>query len=451
MRGAGVAEAYLVGGCVRDEAISVASKSPDLDVALPRVGGEVAQKVAASLKATPVALDYENDTWRLGDAGGQLCDLVGYRAGNIVEDLKRRDFTINAIGFDLMGDKGLLDPLDGLGDLARGTLAACGPGVIEEDPLRVLRAYRMEATLPVAACEELSAELARCAGLVTGCAPERIRDELFKILGGARGARTIRKMSEGPILTELFPFMEKWRGMYQGEYHAHDLLEHSLRCVENVERLAVETFDGELGQGLEAHLAAYHESAITRGALLKWTALMHDLAKPEKLTIEEGGRYRFIGHDVAGGERIESVMEGLKVGKRATRAARALVAGHMRLFGLAHQETPTVRSRRRFIRDLGEETPEAVLLSLGDEAATGDTAPAYEPLLLTAREILELYWDESEECEPLLMGRDLVKELGVSPGPLVGEILARIAQAEYDGEVSDRGEALEFAKEVLKG
>lgn len=451
---AGVGEAWLVGGALRDAAASDEVRlSPDLDVALPIEGPDyierVAVRVASELGGSPFELDRETHAWSVSvKKTGETFDIVGFRAQGIEADLRGRDYTVNAIAWDLVNEGGLFDPLCGVEAVGRGELELCGPSSLTDDPLRVLRAYRLAATKGLTFAPGLSGQLVSAAKLLKQVSPERVRDELFAILGAPGCPETLRKMEGDGLLALLFPFIADWRGFDQGSYHSHDLLEHSLRCVEGVAKVVARWLETPHSANLSKHLSCELEGGITRLALLNFCALMHDVAKPSSLTIE-GERRRFIGHDLAGAKVVDGLLKLLKTGKRARQAAAGIVGAHMRLYGLAHQEQATLRSRLRFIRDLGDETPEELLLCMADELATGESAPALPRLQQTVDELFTLFWSEPAP-PPLIMGRDLVEELGLKEGRLIGEVLRAVEAAEGDGDVTDREGALRLAAKVAR-
>lgn len=276
---------------------------------------------------------------------------------------------------------------------------------------------------------------------------------LFASLREPLGARSLRRMAEGGELSVLLPFVASWAGFDQGSYHAHDLLEHSLRAAEAAEDLAADPGAAGLPgpQCLADHLGEELEEGVTRAALLKLSAFLHDIAKPEALTLD-GARRRFLGHEVRGGHQVRRLLAELGVGRRARAAAQRVVAVHLRLYGLAHQEPPTRAARMRYLRDLRAEAPEAILLSLADERATGPAPRCLEAVLRTGRELLALHWElrDRREVAPLLRGRDLVEALGVSEGPEVGRILRRVNEAEARGEVGTRDGALALARKLAR-
>ncbi len=451
LRGAGVARAWLVGGAVRDLALGRTGAPADLDVALPgEVAGPAARSVAAVLGGSPFLLDPRSGAWRVALPDSRSVDLVPLRAPSIEEDLAGRDFTVNAVAWDLLGPGGLVDPLKGLEDLVAGVLRTCSPGALEDDPVRVLRAYRFAVGLGFGFSPDLPPMLAAAARHLARVAPERVRTELFRTLGLPGGARALRAMAGHGVLEALFPFTTAWHGFDQGDYHAHDLFEHSLRTAEAAEDLAAHGEGLPDPDRLRAHLAGELEQDITRKALLVLCAFLHDVAKPETAFTEPEGRRRFFGHEGRGGHRVRKLLESLRVDRRARGAAQRVVAAHLRLFQLSEQRPPTERARLRYIRDLRSEVPEALVLSLADEMATGPAPPALGKVRGTAAALLRLYWKlrERREIPPLIRGGDLVQELGVPPGPAVGEILRAVEEAEAAGRVGTRNEALALARKL---
>ncbi|MDW7711082.1 MAG: HD domain-containing protein, partial [Deferrisomatales bacterium] len=336
-----------------------------------------------------------------------------------------------------------------------GLLRPCSPNALAEDPVRVLRAYRFAAALGLAFAPELPPLLARAAPGLRNVSPERVRTELFAVLGLPGAGASLRGMAEDGVLGALFPVVEGWRGLDQGTYHAHDLWEHSLRAAETAAALADVQGSLPRPEALTRHLGEEWEEGVTRRALLVFVALFHDVGKPETATTDTSGggeRRRFLGHEVRGGVRVRRLLADLRVGRRAASAAQRLTAAHLRLFQLSDQAPPTRRARLRYLKDLGREVPEAVLLSLADEAATGPAPRCLAAVRRTAEEVLELFWEQSEACpvEPLLRGRDLVGKVGVDPGPRVGELLRAVEEAERSGAVRTRRQALALARRLVR-
>ncbi len=449
---AGVREAWLVGGTLRDLAWGEPRPAPDVDLAVPGDGAAAARRVAEATGGAPFPLDEAEGAWRVAVARGGTVDVIPLRGPSIEADLGGRDFTINAVALDLLGQRGLLDPLDGLGDLAAGRLRLCAPDALDRDPLRTLRAYRFAAQFDLAPDPALPPVLAAAAARLAEVSAERVRAELFATLDLPAASRALRTMADHGVLLRIFPFVGEWPGFDQGDYHTHDLLEHSLRTAGEAARLAREAGGLPRAAELLGHLDEVLEAGVTRRSLLVLCALLHDAAKPATASWD-GPRRRFLGHETLGGRAVRRELRRLRVGRRTADAAARVVAAHLRLFQLCQQAPPTPRARLRYLKDLGSEVPEAVLLSLADEAATGPNPSWLATEHRVAGELLELFWERrgGREVSPLLRGRDLVDRLGVNPGPEVGRILRAVEEAERAGEVADPVQALALARAIRDG
>src|SRR5215211_2924998 len=188
-------EIYLVGGAVRDMLLNRGSQ--DLDFALPSNGISLARKVANALNAAFMVLDGERDTGRVivteADGTRILLDFATYRGKDLEEDLRARDFTINAIAFDLRRQT-LLDPCNGASDLRAKTIRACSPTSLSEDPVRILRAVRQAAAFQFRIEPDTRKAMKEAARLLPRISLERQRDELFKILEGPRPDASLRAL-----------------------------------------------------------------------------------------------------------------------------------------------------------------------------------------------------------------------------------------------------------------
>jgi putative nucleotidyltransferase with HDIG domain len=195
---------------------------------------------------------------------------------------------------------------------------------------------------------------------------------------------------------------------------------------------------------------------LTRAQALRWGALLHDLAKPLTREVRPDGRVTFIGHDSVGAELARSVLGRLRASERLRAHVAALVRHHLRLGFLVHEPQPL--ARRTVYRYLRACTPVAVdvtLVSVADRLATrGErAAESIEAHLRLAREVLAdaLPWQIEGPPAPLLRGDELGRELGIPPGPELGELLAEVAAAQYAGEVSTSLQALAHARGRVRG
>ena len=472
-------EIYLVGGAVRD--MLLGRLSPDLDFAVPSQGISLARRVANALQADFVPLDQERDTGRVivtnADGTRTFLDFAAYRGSDLETDLRGRDFTVNALAYDVRAGT-LLDPLEGATDLRLKRIRACSPTALTDDPVRVLRAIRQAAALGFQIEKETRVLLKQAAGQLGRVSPERQRDELFKILDGPRPAASIRALEILGILPHLLPELTELKGVGQSAPHVYDVWTHTLAVLQHLEAIlaalvigydAGNTNDlytglltlriGRYRQQFADHFAASLNPDRSLRALLFFAALYHDVSKPQTRTVEEGSsRVRFFGHDEQGADVAASRASELRLSNDEVQHLRLIIANHMRFhFHTSRMEgegkTPSRKAVYRFFRDKGEAGVDLVLLGLADLRATQGNnlkQETWQAALDVARILLENYWEKPEETVApprLLDGNDLMAELGIAPGPLVGQLLEAIREAQATGKVSTRDEALSLARE----
>jgi len=449
-------DAWLVGGAVRDALLGEPVR--ELDLVVPRGAVDLGRALADRRGAGFVVLHDERGVCRI--AGTPSIDVVDFRAPSLAEDLRGRDFTINALAVSL---RGLLtgaapveDSTGGLDDLAARRVRLCAPGALRDDPLRVLRGVRLSLRpgfrLDAAAAEEARA----VAPAVAAVSAERLRAELIALLGEPTAGRGLRQLDALAVLAALLPVSAAMRATAQPEPHRFDVWEHSLRAVEGADALVTDL--GALEpwtEGLAAHLAEDLGDGLTRREALKFAALLHDVSKPETRVVIDG-RVRFFGHDVVGAERARELAGRFRLSGRASAVIARLVRQHLRPMHLASAGGITRRARYRFFRDLGDDARDLVLLSLVDAGAVRGDGPqavwrgAGGDLL---RELMAGVDAEVRQAvePPLLRGDDVMLELDLSPGPAVGRILAEAREAQAVGLLRSRDEALEWLRHTARG
>jgi poly(A) polymerase len=440
----------LVGGAVRD-ALLGRPPAVDLDVALPRGSLAAGRRLADALGVAFVLLDAERGAARVV-APGYRVDLADFRAPTLAEDLAARDFTVNALAVSLRallrhGRAPIEDPLGGLADLRARRLRLAGPGVLADDPIRVLRGVRLAVTLGFRLTPATRAAIRRAAATCTSVSPERVRDEVLALLAAPATARALRLADDLGVLTAVFPEIEPMRQTSQPEPHRFDVLEHTLRAVDACDRLLTRLPTlSPFGPELAAHVAEPLGGGITRRQILKLAVLLHDVSKPETRRAVRG-RVRFFEHDVIGAARARAIGERLRLPERATAVLERLVRHHLRPMHLAAAGELTSRARYRFFRDLGGETRDLLLLVLADASGVRGESPL--ALWKRAPLVLELLagWEEQSRSlmrEPLLRGGDVMARFGLPPGPEVGRLLARAREAQDLGLVGTKDEALAY-------
>lgn len=481
-------EIYLVGGAVRDMLMNRLSR--DLDFALPAKGISLARRVANALKADPsylgagfMVLDDERDTGRVivtePDGTRTFLDFAVYRGKDLDEDLRARDFTLNAIAFDLRAQT-LLDPLNGAADLRAKVIRACSPTSLSDDPVRILRAVRQAAALEFKIEAGTRKAIKQAASLLPKVSPERQRDELFKMLEGPKPDASMRALEMLGVFPYLLPELPALKGLEQSLPHIYDVWEHTLSVLTHLEGILAVLAPGysaddtndlctglltlRLGRFREKFAEHFSESLNTdrsvRAALF-FAALYHDVEKPATRTVDESGRIRFFDHDVKGAEVAAERGRAFNLSNAEVERIQAIVRHHMRFHFFTsrlegEKQEPSRRAIYRFYRDAGKAGIDLVLLGLADLRGTQSTTLTQETwttALDVARILLENYWEKPQETVTpprLLDGNELMSELGVQPGRIVGQLLEAIREGQATGKIENREQALDFAREQLK-
>lgn len=474
-------EIYLVGGALRDAVLGLASH--DLDFAMPADGLKLARRVANKLKGAFYPLDDERDTGRVvlihEDDTRTIMDFAIYRGADIEADLRDRDFTINAIAYNVQTEE-ILDPLKGANDVRAKLIRACSAKSLTNDPVRILRAIRLAAGLGFQIDVETRQKMRQAAGRLRSVSPERLRGELFRILEGPQPGTAIRALEMLGVLPHILPELPALKGVEQPPPHVYDVWMHTLAVMNRLEEILAALapgYDpkstGDLLTGLlvlrlgryREQISAHFTNALNTDrsvrALLFLAALYHDAAKPACKTTGEDGRIRFWGHDEQGAELAAARANALRLSNDETQRLRLIIRHHMRVHFHSNRmesehKTPSRKAIYRFFRDTGEAGVDLTLLALADTRATRGhtlTQETWAAVLDTCRIFLENYWEKpAETVSPprLLNGSELMAELDLKPGPRVGKVLDAIREAQATGKVGAREEALAFARNWMK-
>ena len=474
-------EIYLVGGAVRDMMLNRLSN--DLDFALPSNGISSARRVANALKADFMTLDDERDTGRVivieSENTRTFLDFATYRGASLEEDLRARDFTINAIAYDVRANT-ILDPLNGTSDLRTKIIRGCSPDSITEDPVRLLRAVRQAAAFNFKIDLATRKSMKKAAPLLPTISSERKRDELFKILGGPKPDASMRALQLLGVFPHLLPELSAMKGVEQSSHHVYDVWEHTLKVLGHLEKiLATLESDGTSQEEndhyndlLAQHLGTYRKNFALHfakslnadrsvRAALFFAALYHDVAKPSTKSIDETGRIRFFDHDVKGAEVASKRGHAFNLSNDEVERVKKIIKNHMRFHFFTNQledkkQEPSRKAIYRFFRDAGEAGIDLVLLGLADLRGTrGHTLSreAWDAALQAAQILLTNYWEtpETTVAPPrLLDGNDLMRELSLEPGRIVGQLLEEIREGQATGNIETKEQAIDFARDQLK-
>lgn len=393
-------------------------------------------------------------------------------------DLKARDFTVNAMALEERGR--LIDPLGGADDLKAECIRATVEDVFRCDPVRLLRAPRMEAELRFRIEPETKAWIRRDAPLLRRPAAERVRDEVLRGLAVSNSAVFVRRLDELELLEPVVPELGLLKGVALSPPHRFDVWRHTLMVMDVLEHvLATLVGDGvasgsaalsdvpvgawgdltrSLGQyarDIRDHMSAEVCACCDRTLLLKIAALFHDVGKSETTSEDDDGIIRFFDHEVVGARMAAARLRKLRLGGIAVQRVRTVVRNHLRPGQLAREKQVTRRAIYRFYRDTGDAGVDVVLLYLADHLGTYGPKlreERWSRRLEVAQLLLHQYFEgQGETVNPELPvdGHDLMRELELESGPEIGRLLELLSEAVAAGEVKTRDEALALAREEV--
>jgi tRNA nucleotidyltransferase (CCA-adding enzyme) len=411
-------EAYLVGGCVRDLVLKREPK--DWDVTTSARPEEIQKIFPESV--------YENEFGTVGVKTGseegelKVVEVTTFRiegkytdkrhpdqvdfARTIEEDLNRRDFTVNALAFDL-GKKGeIVDFFDGIGDLKKKLVRAVGDPHrrFEEDALRLVRAVRFATELGFEIEKETADAIRDKAGLLEVIAKERIRDEFTKIIMASRAADGVVMLEDLGLLKFIMPELREGIGCGQNKHHIYTVFDHLLRSLN--------------------YAAEKNYSFVVRLA-----ALLHDVGKP-KTKAGDGINSTFYNHEAVGARMTLKILDRLRFSKEVVEKVTHLVRFHFFYYNVGEVTEAGVR---RFLRRVG---PENVgdLIKVREADRIGSGTPKAVPYKL--RHLL--FMIDKVKKDPIhpkmlkLNGEDVMKILKIEPGRKIGQILAILLEEVLD-------------------
>lgn len=418
------AELSLVGGLVRDLLLE-APIGHDLDFAT-NVTPRQTERALKTAGGKVFTIGEKFGT--IGAVFGEmLVEITTYRAEaytpgsrkpevefgrNLVDDLSRRDFTINAMAVDVQSGA-LTDPFDGQADLEHGLVRAVGVAAerFREDPLRLLRAVRFASRLGFGIDGETQRAIVQAASELASISRERVRDELQKTLLGPEPSRGIRLLCELGLADFSLPDIPRLRGMQQepGAGHHKDVFSHTLQVLDRTPpRLP-----------------------------LRWAALLHDIAKPATKRVEHG-KVTFHGHDRKGERMARRILSDLREPGEVVDRVGRLVGLHLR--ANAYEGAWTDSAVRRFVLEVGDDAVEDLLALSRADVTTG----RIERRLAIARSVAELEEriQELREQEDIariaspLDGLELMALFDRGPGPWIQPIKDALREMVIEGELA---------------
>jgi tRNA nucleotidyltransferase (CCA-adding enzyme) len=399
---------YLVGGAVRDSLLGRNRPDFDLDFIVPSQAIATARRLADRCNAGFVILDEQRQIARVVFEGGTV-DCAQLEGNSLEDDLRRRDFTINAIAYDPHQQQ-LIDPLRGIKSLQKGAIAMVSVQNLKDDPLRLLRAYRQAAQLDFAIAPRTHSTIRQLAPLLKTIAAERVQAELNYLLSSERGDRWLTVAAEDGLLSQWLD----------------DVTPEKLHQLAQVEQCAwlLSKIWHSLGEQLQRAI---------NPQTLSWVAL--------------GKLACLVGSDP---DLAESQLKKLKYSRAEIRAVKTALTPLPRLLEIAKHPL-SLSEQYFFFQDVKEVFPLSMVLTVAIAAARGTLNETRA--MNAVAPLINRYLDESDRAahpRPLVTGKDLLQSLDLSPSPLIGELLTEIQLAHIEGKVETPEEALQFAAQYIK-
>ena len=437
---------YLTGGSVR--ALFTSEEIVDLDLTLKEDVISLVFFAKKFLNYHFVPLAPELGIYRLAKNKNTI-DFTSFRGETIEEDLKKRDFTFNAMAIpisSLFENKFLIfDPFLGYKDLKEKIIRIIAEENIIEDPLRILRGYRFFA-YGFGEIESNTRKLFQIhKSKINRCAKERILQELLYILTSSKTFETFKLMDEDSILKELFPYIEKTKGIPQPSFHHLDVGDHLFESLKWAEEILK---NPKTYLGIEMREKIKEKDFIIS---VKLASLFHDLGKAYTYEIKD--RITFYGHEKVSAELFKEMAEKLRFKRDLIDRIYILIKNHMRPFHLLNEKEKgrlTLRAKRNLLRDVPY-LEDLFIVCMADSLASQgpDKEPDYEKRLIAFfNELFELREQLEKESKKkrLITGNDLI-ELGFKPGPIFREILQDIELQVLEKKLNSKEEALKYIEE----
>ncbi len=431
-------DVYAVGGYVRDSLLKKPVK--DIDFVVLGDGVEFAKLLKKKLRAGGF-VKFERFGTAMIQYDDHRLEFVGARSetylpdsrkpvvqsADLTADLRRRDFTINALLMHIDEENfgEIFDPLNGRADLEQRIIRTpLAPEVtFFDDPLRIMRAIRFATQLNFIIEEQTFAALSKMRDRLKIISQERITEELTKILNTAQPSIGFKLMSDSGVLETILPEINALKGIEQREdYHHKDVFNHSIKVIDNV-------------------------AQVSDKLPLRFVALVHDIGKPKTKQFKEGIGWTFYGHDELGARMIPPFCRKLKLSNDLTKYIEKLVRLHLRPIALAEEEV-TDSAVRRLIVQAGGELDDLMMLcradiTSGNPQRVQKHLENFDMLMKRIQEVTEK--DALSAFQSPIRGDEIMEVCHLAPGRIVGKLKLMLEEAILDGIIPyDHAAALEY-------
>lgn len=430
-------KAFVIGGFVRDCIMGIRKAKQDIDIVVIGDGIDVARKVAEKINPKIKVSVFKNFGTAMFRYRGIDIEFVGARkesyslnsrnpvvsSGSLEEDQKRRDFSINAMAICLnksnFGD--FIDPFNGIDDLKnKRIITPLDPDTtFSDDPLRMMRAIRFACQLEFSIESNTFNAIIRNAQRIEIVSPERITEELNKILLSTRPSVGLKLLSESRLLGHFFPELEEMKGVEIKNNMGHkDNFLHTIEVVDNV-------------------------SSVSDNLYLRWAALLHDIAKPKTKKYTDNIGWSFHGHEFIGARMIPGIFKRLRLPlNEKMKYVQKMVLLHLRPIILSQEEV-TDSAVRRLLFEAGDEIDDLMLLCEADITSKNEKKirQHLKNFSLVRHKLKEIEErDHIRNFQPPVSGDEIKDIFGIGPGKEIGIIKEYIKEAILEGDIPNEKE-----------
>ncbi len=468
---------FLVGGFVRD--LYLNRKNYDVDLAVQGNVRKIARRFADAIGAPFFMLNESFDTarivWSVSSSAKMNIDLVGLRGNSIEADLRKRDFTMNALAINVRQLNEIIDPIQGRQDIRSKLIRSCSETTFKDDPLRVLRAIRQSVLFGYQIEDQTLSDLKKAIGTMRSVSHERLRDELFKLFDVDNPATALNALNHLGIISQVFFEIKDLLAYQVATVPRESVWAHTLQVIQNLRllfKVLVGAYQdegaGELQSGkavlqlgrfrhtLEGYFQQNLSGDRSKKTLLYYCALLHDVGKKDAATIREDGSVSYRGHAEIAAAISEKIAVRLALSNAEIRWAGLIIKNHVDIHQAAN-DAGQVNPRwvYHFIKKNKDAGIGLVLFSLADCLAhqyeLGFEA-RYEKELKISRTILDAYFGEDNRLRnppKYLDGEQVMALTGLEPGPKLGEVLNKLAEETAIGDVGSLDDAMRFVKRIV--
>jgi tRNA nucleotidyltransferase/poly(A) polymerase len=441
--------AYLVGGSIRD--CLLGNPPTDYDVVVSENAEKYARQIASNLTGRMIKIGKPGQTIMRVVSQGIVVDISSLNGKTIADDLLKRDFSINAMAYDL-SSKTLIDNVGGQTDLVKNTIRMLSPQAFVNDPLRLLRAYRLAACLNFAIESKTISAIERHAELIQHCASERIRDELFKMLSAEISYPCVSQMTDNGLLIQIFPELFKRSKGLVGVPDSRHAIGQTLDGYNRLEILLNDLYQ-VLPRSLEPFFDQLDDSAR---ALLKFSMLWHDIGTPPDHVGNKDSEHHTGRYATESAETAKNICRRLRFSNRHTEYIDLIIQNHARPFVLNsayRNKSLANKTVVRFFISCGNQAPEVMVHALaqgyGSHAEKSVETQSFLEFMIYMLEDEYTRYMAKAATGPIINGHDLIYEFGLKPSPVFKQVLRFIEEERLSRLKMTRADALDLAKQFI--